>query len=181
MLIGKNLVLRPLKMSDMEKTYNWRNNIELIKLTQGIRLPKTFEVEKNWFEAVLADKTNKNIYFGIDELSTSEFIGIIQLNNIDYFSGTATWGLIIGEAAKQGKGYGVQAPNLLFQYAFNVLNLRKIFGYAITCNKATLRMHEKIGGFVEEGRLKRHVFFDGEYHDVLILSLFKENFAVNPC
>jgi RimJ/RimL family protein N-acetyltransferase len=37
-------------------------------------------------------------------------------------------------------------------------------------------MHEKIGGFIEEGRLRKHVYFDGEYHDVVILSLFRENF-----
>ena len=37
-------------------------------------------------------------------------------------------------------------------------------------------MHQKIGNFKQEGVLKQHVFFDGEYHDVLILSIFKEDF-----
>ena len=75
----------------------------------------------------------------------------------------------------QGKGYSVEAPNLLFRYAL-MLNLRKIFGYPIACNNATLRMHQKIGNFITEGTLKKHVYFDGEYHDVFILSLFREDF-----
>lgn len=176
MLMGEKIILRPLKMADLEKTHEWRNNIELIKMTQGVRFPKTLEMDKEWFDNALTDKSNRNIYFGIDEIETNAFVGVIQLNNIDYISGTAIWGFMIGDAGKRTKGYSVEAPRLLFNYAFNVLNLRKIFGYPITFNRATFRMHEKIGGFVEEGRLKKHVYFDGEYHDVIILSLFRENF-----
>lgn len=176
MLIGKNIVLRPLKMDDLPKTFEWRNNLELIKLTQGIRFPKTIEMEKDWFNQILNDKSNKNIYFGIDEIKTGEFIGIIQLNNIDYISGTAIWGFIIGDSKNQGKGYSIEAPRLLFNYAFKVLNLRKIFGYPIEFNEATFKMHQKLGKFIEEGRLKKHVYFDGKYHDVIILSLFREDF-----
>lgn len=176
MLIGKNIVLRPLKMDDLQKTFEWRNNLELIKLTQGIRFPKTIEMEKDWFNQILNDKSNKNIYFGIDEIKTGEFIGIIQLNNIDYISGTAIWGFIIGDSKNQGKGYSIEAPRLLFNYAFKVLNLRKIFGYPIEFNEATFKMHQKLGKFIEEGRLKKHVYFDGKYHDVIILSLFREDF-----
>lgn len=176
MLIGENIILRPLSINDLEKTNQWRNNLNLIKLTQGVRFPKTLEMDREWFQSVLNDTTNRNVYFGIDEIESKEFIGIIQLNNIDYISGTAIWGFIIGEKNKHGKGYGVEAPRLLFEYAFNVLNLRKIYGYPISFNTATFRMHEKIGGFVEEGRLKNHVYYDGKYYDVLVLSLFKEQF-----
>lgn len=177
MLIGDNIILRPLKMEDLKKTHEWRNNLNLIKLTQGIRFPKTMEMDRDWFESALNDKSNRNVYFGVDEIQTGDFIGIIQLNNIDYISGTAIWGFIIGDENKQGKGYSVEAPSLLFNYAFNVLNLRKIYGYPIKFNDATMRMHEKIGAFIKEGELKNQVYFDGEYHDVLILSLFKEDFV----
>lgn len=176
MLKGTKIILRPLKIEDLEKTHEWRNDIELIKLTQGIRFPKTLEMDKEWFEHALNDKSNRNIYFGIDEIETKEFVGIIQLNNIDYISGTASWGFIIGDKNKQAKGYSVEAPILLFSYAFNILNLRKIIGYPIAFNRASIRMHEKIGNFIEEGRLTKHVYFDNEYHDVLIMTLFRENF-----
>lgn len=177
MLIGSNIVLRPLKMDDLEHCHQWRNDLELIRMTQGIRFPKTLEMDQEWFQSALTDKSNRNIYFGIDELESNQFIGIIQLNNIDYISGTAVWGFIIGEKSKRGKGYSQEAPALMFRYAFEVLNLKKIFGYPISSNPATFKMHEKIGGFEEEGRLKKHVYFDGKYHDVVILSLFRENFA----
>lgn len=176
MLIGKTIKLRALKMSDIEKSHEWRNNIELIKMTQGVRFPKTYEMDKEWFESTLTDKSNRNIYFGIDTLEDNRFIGIIQLNNIDYISGTATWGFIIGDVADRGNGVSIEAPTLLFNYAFKILNLKKLLGYTISLNRATFFMQLTIGNFKHEGTLKKQVFFDNEYHDVLIFSIFKEDF-----
>lgn len=176
MLIGNKVILRPLKIGDLEKTHQWRNNLELLKLTQGIRFPKTLEMDKEWFEHALKDKSNRSVFFGLDELETGEFIGMYQLNNIDYISGTAIWGYIIGETNKRGKGYGIEASNLILKYAFNVLNLRKITTYNISYNNAALAIQNKIGVFKKEGELKKHIYFDREYHDVLVLSLFREDF-----
>jgi len=178
MLIGKNIILRPLKIEDLEKTHEWRNNLELIKLTQGIRFPKTLEMDKDWFDTALNDKSNRNIYFGIDEIESGEFVGIVQLNNIDYISGTAILGFIIGDKSKQGKGYSGEFLTLIFSYAFNLLNLKKIVGYVIDYNATSLNVFKK-NKFIEEGSLKRQVYFDGDFHDVVIMSLFKEDFKNN--
>tara|TARA_B110001452_G_C15228160_1_gene425615 strand:- start:615 stop:1172 length:558 start_codon:yes stop_codon:yes gene_type:complete len=177
MLIGENIKLRPLKMSDLEKSHEWRNNIEIIKMTQGIRFPKTFEMDKDWFDYTLNDKSNRHIYFGIDKLDNNEFVGIIQLNNIDYISGTANWGFIVGDKKNRGNNVSVEAPTLLFNYAFKVLNLKKLLGYTISLNRATFFMLLTIGNFKHEGTLKKQVFFDDKYHDVLIHSMFKEDFV----
>jgi RimJ/RimL family protein N-acetyltransferase len=176
MLIGKSIILRPLKRTDINKTLVWRNDIEMIRQAQLVRFPKTEDMEQNWYDLALTDISNRNIYFGIDEIESGEFVGIIQITEIDWISGTGVWGFIIGEKENRGKGYSKEAPVLLFDYAFNFLNLRKIYGYPVDFNKATLKMHEKIGNFKEEGCLKDHVFYDGKYHDVLILSIFKEDF-----
>ncbi|HBX50586.1 MAG: hypothetical protein A2W98_01215 [Bacteroidetes bacterium GWF2_33_38] len=176
MLIGEKVILRPLKRSDMSKTITWRNDIDVIKQAQLIRFPKSEEMEKEWWDNVLIDKSNRNVYFAVEEKSSSNFIGIIQLNQIDWISGTAVWGFIIGNKEDRGKGYSTEAPRLLFDYAFNILNLRKIFGYPVEYNQATLKMHQKIGNFKQEGKLVKHYYINNEYHDVLILSLFREDF-----
>ena len=147
-------------------------------MTQGIRFPKTLEIDREWFDNALNDKSNRNIYFGIDEIETSDFIGIIQLNNIDYISGTANWGFIIGDEKKRGKGYSLEAPHLLFDYAFNMLNLRKLNGYRVSFNKNAFFMNLTLG-FKDEGILKNQIYYDGKYHDVFILALFKEDYYNN--
>lgn len=175
MLIGEKIKLRPLKIEDLEKTHEWRNNLELIKLTQGIRFPKTMEMDRDWFNQALNDKSNRNIYFGIDEIETGNFIGIIQLNSIDYISGTANWGFMIGETKNQSKGIGTEFSKLILNYAFNYLNLRKITSYIVDNNVISIRLFRKLG-FNEEGILRKHYFVDGDYKDVLIMSLFRTDF-----
>ena len=58
-----------------------------------------------------------------------------------------------------------------------MLNLRKINLRVAKYNNKAKLLYDSIG-FKEEGILKEHVFFDGDYHDVFILSLFKENFNI---
>lgn len=139
-------------------------------------MPICEEKDKEWLNQYMVDKSNSRIYFRIEEISTNDFIGTIQLYDIDWISRLATWGFIIGKKSNRGKGYSVEASNLLFDYAFNILNLRKIFSYPLCFNEASLKMHKKIGNFKEEGCLRKHIFYNEKYHDVYILSLFKEDF-----
>jgi len=176
MLEGKKIRLRPLKIQDLEKTKIWRNNIELIINTQGIRFPKTVEIETIWFEHVLHDTSNKNIYFGIEEMESNELIGLIQINNIDYISRIANWGLILGDHKKRKSNASFEAAKLLFNYAFNILNLNKLTGYVVAFNKPAIIFNQLVGEYKLEGTLKNHNYYNNEYHDVLIFSFFKEDY-----
>jgi [ribosomal protein S5]-alanine N-acetyltransferase len=175
MLVGKKIILRPLRIEDLEKTHQWRNNLELIKLVQGVRFPKTMEMDKEWFNNALNDKSNRNIYFGIDEIKTSELIGIVHLSNIDYISNNAVWGFMIGEKIHRGKGIGVEFSNLTLNYSFKQLNLNKIISYIVEDNSASLNLFNKLG-FSKEGTLRKHFFIDGDYKDVVIMSLLREDY-----
>jgi len=177
MLTGKEIRLRPLKVEDIEKTNIWRNDQELIKLTMGLKFPKTLEMDKEWFHCALNDKSNRNIYLGIDELISNNFIGIIQICNIDWISKICELGIVIGDKNMQGKGYGTEAMSLLFGYAFYTLNLRKILLHVVSLNDNAKTLYDKLG-FREEGRLSKHFFVVGDYHDIYILSLFKEDFII---
>lgn len=176
MLTGKKIQLRPLKLTDIENTLKWRNDLEIIMLSQGIRFPKTRELEEDWYHSVLHDKSNNRVFFGIDLISNMESIGIVQITKIDYISGTCELGIMIGDKANRGKGYGNEAYSIIINYAFNILNLRKVNTFSIVSNSASLKMKRKISGFTQEGILKKHVFYDGIYHDVIIMALFKEDY-----
>lgn len=176
MLVGKNVTLRSLNMSDIDKTIQWRNNLDFIRMTQGIRFPKSSELEKEWYQKVLTDVSNKNIYFGIEDNSNKSLIGLTQITDIDFISSNAKWGIILGEKTTHGTGSSHEAIKLLFNYGFNILNLQKLYCHVIRTNITCLRMLEKLGNIKEEGTLARHYFFDGVYQDIIILSLFKEDF-----
>lgn len=176
MLHGQNLILRAITSEDIPDLNKWRNNIQNKILAQGFRFPVSEAIDQQWLENSYKDNGKKSVYFGIEEKKSGDFIGIIQLTDIDWISGTAVWGFMIGDKSKRAKGYSVEAPMLLFNYAFNILNLKKVVSYNLEFNIASEKMHEKIGGFKKEGCLKKHVYLNDEYHDVVIYSTFKSDF-----
>ncbi len=178
MLIGENIRLRPLQFGDENLFFKWRNDLDYIRLTKSFRLPKHQRIEKDWLESVMKDKSNRSITFIIETVSDSESIGFVQLNSMDWISRNCMFGIAITEKNQQGKGFGKEVMRLLFKYAFDNLNLLKI-GLEVTAfNENSIYLYEKIG-FEKEGELKKQYFWDGEYHDVYIYGLFKENFVTD--
>ena len=176
MLIGEKIILRPLKMQDLSLINQWRNDLELTRQTMGIRFPKTLEMDEEWLNQVLRDKSNRNIYWGIEIKESHEFIGVTSLTNIDYVSGTCFLGRLIGNSEHRRKGYGKETSSLVYHYAFNCLNVRKVSKHIVEYNVSSLSSIYARGNEVEEGRLKEHYYFDGKYHDVVIMALFRDDY-----
>jgi RimJ/RimL family protein N-acetyltransferase len=176
MISSERLRLRPLRREDSLKTLEWRNDIGFFRLTMGVRFPKTAEMENKWFDKILSDTSNHDIYFGIEEKRCEELIGYVSLNEIDYISGVATWGFGLGEQESRGKGYGVEFSRLFFDYVFGVLPIRKVVSFTASYNKSCLSMYDKMGFFKQEGVLEQQFYFDGDYHDVVITSVFREDY-----
>jgi UDP-4-amino-4,6-dideoxy-N-acetyl-beta-L-altrosamine N-acetyltransferase len=170
MLKGKNIILRPLKMSDWEKTIHWRNNITIKKMAMMHPFPITEMVEKEWYENIMKSKDDGTVYFTITK-GNDEPIGFLTLNKINQIHRNCYLGIVIGEPEAQGKGFGSEATKIAMEYAFNTLNLNKITLEVVEHNESALKLYRKLG-FVEEGRLKQHYYSDGKYFDVLILSVF---------
>jgi UDP-4-amino-4,6-dideoxy-N-acetyl-beta-L-altrosamine N-acetyltransferase len=172
MIKGKEIFLRPLKYDDWEKTITWRNDLEFSTLIASHPFPVTKELEKEWIEGVLKNKDNSSVYFGICKNESRELVGIVKLFNINWISRTCCFGIFLGSKENRGKGIGKEAMQLIINYAFNSLNLRKISLEVISSNKATIKLYEKMG-FEKEGILNEQFFAEGKYFDFLILALLK--------
>lgn len=175
MLKGKIIELRAFSEVDIPVVNKWRNDLRNKILTQGYRLPVTLEMDKDWVNKKVNVNDDKNIYFIVSDINSNLPLGLIQLNNIDYISGTAVWGFIIGDKKARGRGIESEAPQILLKYAFNVLNLRKLVSYTLNIRPGSQKLHSRVGKFREEGVLKEHYFFNAKYYDVHILSFFRED------
>jgi RimJ/RimL family protein N-acetyltransferase len=173
MIEGKKIRLRALTKSDFDKTFKWHNDLELKNLTLSHPFPVTDLQEEAWYESILNDKSNRNIYFGIEDKSNYQMVGIIFLSKINSVHSTCWLGVFIGEDASRGKGFGKEAVKLVVNYAFNNLNLRKISLEVVTTNKSAIEVYKKIG-FKVEGELKKQVFIDGKYWNDFIMSTQKK-------
>jgi RimJ/RimL family protein N-acetyltransferase len=176
MINGNHITLRSLKKEDLQAINRWRNDLHNRILIQGYRGPVTMEVDSRWLDNVLENSNNRDVYFGIEKQPGKEFIGIIQLNEIDYISGIATCGILIGDEEERGRGIGVEAVRAVLYYAFFVLNLRKVITYIAAFNNYSFKVQNKVGKVHKEGCLKAHYQFKGQYVDIHIQSFFKEDY-----
>lgn len=172
MLIGKQINLRELKLSDWEKTLQWRNDPQIKAMAMMHPYPVTEFLEREWYDDLLKIKSNKVIYFAIVDKDDIP-VGYIFLNNINLLHKTCYLGIVIGNTEQRGKGYGTEALKLISKYAFETLNLNKITVEVVSENIQALNVYEKCG-FVNEGTMKQQFFVNGIFSDVFIMSLFRK-------
>jgi RimJ/RimL family protein N-acetyltransferase len=169
-LQGPRLYLRPMEERDLETFRRWINSAEIRQYLK-IFLPITEKGEREFFDRISQDP---NLVLLAIVLNDGTLIGDLGLHNIHWNDGTAMTGTVIGEPDYQNKGYGTEAKMLLLNYAFNTLNLRKIYSSAIGNNPRSEHYNKKCG-YKEEGRRIRQFYRNGEYYDEILLGVFKED------
>ena len=116
MIIIENdkIFFRPIKKEDINLIWKWQNDPQIFINIMSNRFPVSELMVNEWFENISTEKRNKNVYFATMEKESNKIIGIAQLNNINWISGTCSWGSYIGDKEKWGLGFGTQVVYLLF-------------------------------------------------------------------
>jgi len=171
MIIGKFVTLRIVEKGDIETIRKWKNSPDVYTNFANRNFVSAIQQE-NWFAT---QATNKNsLFLLIINNETSIPIGQIHLESIDHKNRNAIWGIYIGDPDFRTGYFAVEAVYLLFDYAFDYLNLRKIYGNTLETNSNGIKFHTSIG-FTEEARFKHHIFVDGSYVDLIWIALFKND------
>ena len=95
---------------------------------------------------------------------------MISIIDIDYRNHKCELGrVLIGDKKFRGQGIGSEMVNLLIDYAFNHLNMRKVYCEVFADNTNALHLYKK-SGFLVEGTLKSHIYKNGQYKDIVIFA-----------
>lgn len=169
MLKGEKVVLRPVKEDDFQLFLNWFNNPDVLQYVAWY-LPMTEMYERQWIANLSKPHSNKVVFVIV--MPPGIPIGTCGLHSIDYHHQVATFGIVIGATAEQGKGYGYQAGKLLIKYAFEELNLHRLNSDVLDYNERSIKLHKKLG-FIEEGRMRKCKFKKGKFHDLIVFGLLR--------
>jgi RimJ/RimL family protein N-acetyltransferase len=77
---------------------------------------------------------------------------------------------------QQGNGYASEAARLLVRYAFRELNAHRVEATVQADNPASKRVLEKLG-FGQEGTKRDGFYKNGEYKDLTLWSVLREEFV----
>ena len=173
---GQQVELTPLQAADAALMYEWINEREQVLLNSAYR-PVHDANHEAWF-ANITRRPDAAI-FGIRLLSDGRLIGTCQLHDIHPVHRSAELQIRIGDVAARGAGRGTEAVQLLLAFAFEDLNLERVFLHVFADNAAALRAYEK-AGFVREGVLRQAAYVDGRRLDVVIMSFLRRDRGNRP-
>ncbi len=103
-------------------------------------------------------------------------IGLVCLFHISPSIGQAESAKLLGEPGARGKGYAHEAAALLLAYAFELLQLRRVYLRTAGFNLHNIKLNEKIG-YKFEGILRESEIFDDRRVDVVLMSMLAREFT----
>jgi RimJ/RimL family protein N-acetyltransferase len=177
MIAGEHVILRAFEREDAERCYRWMNDPDIVRTLKS-RYPIAFQNEVEWLDRAMHPGSAERQY-AIERKDDRSHIGNASIHDIDWVSRTAWFGLFIGEPSAWNRGFGSDAIQTLVRFAFEEMNLLKlrinIFNYNERA-KHVLATH----GFVQEAILRRDFYREGTYHDIVILSVFRDGAPEAP-
>ncbi|MFB6174909.1 MAG: GNAT family N-acetyltransferase [Candidatus Nanohalobium sp.] len=165
-LEGENVHLRTVEKDDIEFLRDGVNHPD-VRVHMLNRRPQNLEDEEEFFQDVIRDEDDVHLLICRGE----EPMGIISLNQHSEESKVAEIGIWL-HPNYHGNGYGTEASSIMTDYGFNQLNYHKIYARAHSENEASQSIWRKLG-FEQEGRLREHVYTEGEYRDAVYFGKLK--------
>jgi RimJ/RimL family protein N-acetyltransferase len=171
-LHADNIYLRILDKEDIERNAMWLNS-EYISDIMGYLPTMSKSQQYEWYDKLKND--NNRFVFAICLKDNDQHIGNAGLGNIDYVSRHAMYSIFIADQQYQSKGNGSKSTRLILSFAFERLNLNKIYLQTSSRFSVAIKMYESIG-FVKEGTMRQHYYSNGVYEDKIIYSILRSEY-----
>lgn len=168
-LHGDFVDLLPLTPEHAELTHGWRQSQRAAHLNPGAA---TARQQATWIATRPASEYNFII-----ALKTGLPVGMVSLTGIDSANRHAEPGrfLIGDDKAVRGVPVAVEAMKMVYELAFDGLNLNRVWGMVAGDNVLMIKW-QKFLGMKEEGRLRGHYLRDGCPQDAVVFGLLANEF-----
>ena len=103
-------------------------------------------------------------------------VGLARLFAVDPHERHARYAITLLSHEWLGRGLGTEATRLVLTYAFAVLGLHRVTARVLDFNARALACLRACG-FVEEGREREGVPFEGSWHGLVVMGVLDREFA----
>jgi RimJ/RimL family protein N-acetyltransferase len=165
--------LRPLDKANIDLVISWLTDPEVNQYMLSGHEPIAHEDEVVWYDKMAASEDD--LVLQIHDRVTGAHLGTVGLHHIDRKHRGAELGIMIGDKAQWGRGYGRDAIITLLRHAFGELGLHRV---ELRCHPENARgvAAYRAVGFTEVGHEREAVFVEGEYQDHLVFDFLENEF-----
>ena len=177
MIKGKHIALRPVQEEDWPILEVWgQDRMALWGPFQRFQLDHIPQLRQAYQKTGLLSRESG--FLLVETVPAGEVVGYVRYTLMsvpDVDTPHPEIGVGIPEISGRGKGYAGEAVQLLVEYLFAGYPVERITAFTDAENIPAQRVLEK-NGFRQEGRLRRAMFRDGQWRDVLIYGLLRQEF-----
>ncbi len=171
-MIRDRIYLRILEREDIPHTQKWVNDPEISRAL-GYLPTKSLANQERWFEK--QTEKQSSYVFAVCLKQNDQHIGNVALGRVDNVSRNASFSIFIYDEQHLNQGYGTEATSLCLDFAFNRLNLHKVYLRTSPRSTAAIRVYEKLG-FKQEGVQREQYFINGIYEDKILFGILRSEF-----
>ena len=175
MIKGMNIVLRPIKDEDWPVIEGWGDDQNALwGPYQRFQLDHIPQLRQAYQQMGLL--TRESGFLLIETNQEQEVVGYVRYTLIPYPDADMPYpeiGFGIPQSNARGKGYAKEAVKLLVAYLFAGYPVERIIAFTEQENGPAQRVLKK-NGFVQEGNLRRSIFRDGQWRDILIYGILRQ-------
>jgi RimJ/RimL family protein N-acetyltransferase len=175
MIKSTNVLLRPIQDEDWSTIEEWgRDQDALWGPYQRFQLDHVPLLRQAYQQMGLLSRESG--FLLIETVREQEIIGYMRYTLVPYPDADMPFpeiGFGIPLVRAQGKGYAKEAVRLLVDYLFAGYPVERIMAFTDQENIPAQKVLEK-SGFQQEGRLRRSMFRDGQWRDILIYGILRQ-------
>ncbi len=163
--------LRALEPEDMEALRATINDPDMERMVVGWSFPISRQQQLDWYGRIMGNNNNQR--FAVEY--QGNFVGVSTLTDIDWKNRSAFHGVKLTADTPKGKGIGFDAVAAVMKYAFEDLQLNRLYGGILEYNIPSQKLYKKCGWKIE-GRYRQCVFKDNAYHDELAVAILRDEY-----
>jgi len=167
MMSGRQIAIGPILPDDLARLFAWGDDPEIARLNEPY-LPKNLDRERDFWLNPMGDM--RRIFMAVRRIGRAEIAGYIQITAIEPIHRSANLGILIGNTADRGLGFGREAMELAIRFCWDHLNLSRLSLAVHADNAPAIALYEKLG-FATEGLLRQAQFIAGRWVDLKLMAL----------
>jgi len=175
MLRGERINLRGLEREDLARMRDWRNLPEFRRHFREFRELNMVNQEQ-WFNRI---STSANDFMFMVERHDGTPLGVCGLVYVNWVIRSADISLYLGHEQiyiDGPGGFAEETAKVLMKYAFENLNLHKVWTELYSFDHRKVEMFTRLG-FARDAVLRDNCYEDGRYHDSYIYSYIRPDEA----
>ena len=171
--LNDSYFLSKFTVDDITEDYiDWLNDPKIVNFLEVRFLKQDRETVTSYINSFYKDF--EKYLWGVYSKDSSSLVGTINLYNINRYHDSAEISIMIGNDLHWGKGASYSAMCWVINYAFNELNLRKIYGGTYINNLGMNFTLKRLGLSIEAKLREAYYIKKNEYADGLRWGLLKK-------